>query len=74
MDNRKRSRTIVFLLLAVFTLSGVGAVSYPTGISLGVRDTSLYDYVVSPALEAEIGDFELGLNFASGKWFDGGAF
>ena len=72
MNNRKHARLAVFLLLGIITLGSVSAVSYSAGISLGLRDTSLYDYVVSPSVEAEVGDFEFGINFAEDKWIDAG--
>lgn len=74
MSKKKKPMILCISLLLLLGISTAGAVSWSTGISLGVRDTSMYDYVISPAIDATVGDFEFGLNIAEGKWLDGGLY
>lgn len=74
MRRRKDNRILMILAVLLICVGSLGAVSWSTGISLGVRDTSMYDYVISPAIDTTVGDFEFGLNLAEGKWIDGGLY
>ena len=72
MDKKKNSRILFISLLLLLGISTLSAVSWSAGISLGARETSMYDYVMSPSVEGTVGDFEFGLNIAEDKWLDGG--
>ena len=74
MCKRKNNRIMMILALLLLCISGLGAVSWSTGLSLGVRDTSLFHHAINLGLEAEIEDFEMGINFGQEKWIDGGAY